>query len=50
MTQPPALINIANPKPEEAYRFYVNGKIAIRELNSGIVQYKTGDGGWRDAE
>jgi len=32
------------------YQFYVNGSIAVRELNSGIVQYKTGDGDWQDAE
>lgn len=44
------LINYANPRAHEAYRFYVDGKIAVRELNSGVVQIKTGYGDWVDAE
>lgn len=39
----------ANPAPTEVFRVYVGDKIAVRELNSGIVQIKTGDGDWRDA-
>lgn len=42
------LITYANPKPEEAYRFYLSDKVAIRELNSGIVQIKTGYGDWQE--
>lgn len=44
------VIAYAHPKPDEAYRFYVNGKIAIREMNNGRVQYKFGDNDWEDAE
>lgn len=40
------LINYANPKAHESYRFYVDGKLAVRELNSGIMQIKTGWGDW----
>lgn len=43
---------IAQAKPRDsrvAWQLYIN-KIAVRELNSGIVQIKTGDGDWRDAE
>lgn len=31
-------------------QFYAFGKIKVRLLNNGIVQYATGDGEWEDAE
>lgn len=40
----------ANPRDKRvAWQVYLAGKIAVRELNSGIVQIKTDDGEWEDA-
>jgi hypothetical protein len=36
----------ATPRPEEVWRVYLNGKIKVRELNSGIVQVAVGDKDW----
>lgn len=43
---------IAQAKPLDtrvAWQLYIE-KIAVRELNSGLIQIKTGDGDWRDVD
>lgn len=44
------VLAFATPKAEEVYRFYLNEKIAVRELNNGIVQVKGYEGDWVTVE
>lgn len=44
------VLAFATPKAEEVYRFYLNQKIAVRELNNGIVQVKGYEGDWVTVE
>lgn len=51
MIDPSSAVTWAHPldKRVEA-QFYAFGKIKVRLLNNGIVQYATGEEDWRDAE
>ena len=44
------VIRFAKPRPEEVWRAYINGKIKIRELNSGLMQVAVDDGDWKYVE
>lgn len=44
---------VAWAKPADArvaWQVYLNGAIKVRQLNSGVVQFATGENEWEDAQ